>query len=238
MPNPGEILKEERIRRGLSLREVSEEIKISTAFLEAIENNKLDYLPGGFFTRNFVRAYARFLKLNEDDILRAFNLMRETVEAEKIEVKKMGKKSLLTILTSILAVISVLMIIFFSKNDSESKNEEGFLNPPINVLSSEIKPEPEKNVNSELEKIEIVIKAIEDTWLDADLDGEKILYRIIKKGEEVKFEGKEFVFNVIGKPEGIIIFVNGSESSPMGSPGKVAKNIRIDTKNFKGFLKK
>ncbi len=234
MSNPGEILKEERVRRGLSLREVSDKIKISPSFLEAIEKNHLEYLPGGFFKRNFVRAYARFLELNEDNILRAFNLVREPVEVEKIEVKKSGKRALLTILISSLLVISFFTMILFLKKDSKPIRESS-PNPAINFPTKDIKPE---KINLEQEKIEITIKGIDDTWLDADLDGKNVLYRILKKGEEVKYEGKEFVFNTIGKPEGIIVFINGVESIPMGSPGKVTKNIKIDAKNFKGFLKK
>jgi cytoskeletal protein RodZ len=234
MQNPGEILKEKRIEKGLSLREVSDEIKISPSFLEAIENNNLHYLPGGFFVRNFIRTYARFLGLNEEEILRAFNLLKEPAET-KYE-KKLKRKSFLPLLLYALAGIFILFMVFLIENEPEERKESP--NKVANLSISEPKPAEVKTEEVKPERIEIIIKAIEDTWVEGDLDGKKVLYKIISKGDEIKLNGKEFVFNVIGKPEGIIVFINGYESIPLGEPGKVAKNIRIDIKNFRNFIKK
>ena len=52
----GEHLKREREMRGVSLEEVSAATRISPRFLEAIENEKWDELPGGVFNRGFIRA--------------------------------------------------------------------------------------------------------------------------------------------------------------------------------------
>lgn len=238
MSNPGEILREERLKKGLSLREISEEIKISANFLDAIENNNLHYLPGGFFARNFVRAYARFLGLNEDEILRAFNLIKD-----KEEIKQTRKKKIIKIPASTIFLFSFIGIILFFGilflNGKKEKQEERNSKKPVQTIMI---PEPQtqkvESQREETDKIQISIKAIDDTWIHADLDGQNVLYRLLKKGEEVKFEGKEFLFHVIGRPEGIVVFINGKECIPMGKPGKVVKNIKIDKRNFWSFVRK
>jgi cytoskeleton protein RodZ len=68
MSSVGETLRRERVRRKLSLEQIANEIKISTRFLEAIENEQFDRLPGGVFARSFVRQYARILGLDEEEL--------------------------------------------------------------------------------------------------------------------------------------------------------------------------
>ena len=72
MTSIGETLRRERLRRGWSLEHVAAETKITVHLLEAIEADQFDRLPGGVFARNFVRQYARMLKLDEDEIITAF----------------------------------------------------------------------------------------------------------------------------------------------------------------------
>ena len=67
MTSIGENLRRERLRRNLDLDSVSRELKISSRFLEAIEAEKFDKLPGGVFARSFVRQYARLLGMNEEE---------------------------------------------------------------------------------------------------------------------------------------------------------------------------
>ena len=69
MTSIGETLRRERLRRGLELQAVSSELKISLKFLEAIEAEAFDKLPGGMFTKSFVRQYSRYLGVDEEDIL-------------------------------------------------------------------------------------------------------------------------------------------------------------------------
>jgi cytoskeleton protein RodZ len=69
MTSIGETLRRERTKRGLDLKSVSNELKISLKFLEAIETEAFDKLPGGMFTKSFVRQYSRYLRLDEDDMV-------------------------------------------------------------------------------------------------------------------------------------------------------------------------
>jgi cytoskeletal protein RodZ len=70
----GEHLKREREMRGVSLEEIAAATRISTRFLEAIENERWDQLPGGVFNRGFIRSIARYLGMDEDSLVAEYNL--------------------------------------------------------------------------------------------------------------------------------------------------------------------
>lgn len=55
--------------RGVSQEEIAAATRISTRFLEALETEQWDRLPGGVFNRGFVRAVARFLGLDEENLV-------------------------------------------------------------------------------------------------------------------------------------------------------------------------
>jgi cytoskeleton protein RodZ len=69
----GERLKRERELRGVSRDEVCTATRIGSRYLEALESEQWDMLPGGVFNRGFVRAVARFLGLDEDDLLAEYD---------------------------------------------------------------------------------------------------------------------------------------------------------------------
>lgn len=69
----GEILRQARERRGLTLAQVSTEMKISRQQLETLERGSFTNVPSGFYQRAQIRAYARVVQLNPDVALAALN---------------------------------------------------------------------------------------------------------------------------------------------------------------------
>jgi cytoskeleton protein RodZ len=63
----GERLRREREMRGVSLDDIAEGTKIGTRLLRALEQEHFELLPGGIFNKGFVRAYAKYLGLNEEE---------------------------------------------------------------------------------------------------------------------------------------------------------------------------
>lgn len=70
----GERLRRDRELRGVSREEISAATRIGSRFLEALENEQWERLPGGIFNRGFLRAVARFLGLDEDDLIAQYDL--------------------------------------------------------------------------------------------------------------------------------------------------------------------
>jgi cytoskeleton protein RodZ len=80
--NFGEHLKRERDMREVTLAELTAGTRIGPRFLEAIENEEWDKLPGGSFTRGFVRSIAQYLGLDEEDLLSEYDLARGVQKTE------------------------------------------------------------------------------------------------------------------------------------------------------------
>jgi cytoskeletal protein RodZ len=74
----GEQLRIAREGRGIPLREISDQTRISMHYLEAIETNDYKRLPGGIFNRSFVKAYARYVGYDEKEAVEGYTrYMRE-----------------------------------------------------------------------------------------------------------------------------------------------------------------
>jgi len=94
----GARLKREREQRKITLEDVSLSTKIGTRFLQALEEEHFDQLPGGIFNKGFVRAYARLLGIDEDqtvaDFLAASGTAQPDPKAEEILLQELrGKES-------------------------------------------------------------------------------------------------------------------------------------------------
>jgi cytoskeletal protein RodZ len=68
----GEELRLAREARGITLRHISEQTRISIRYLEAIESNDYKRLPGGIFNRSFIKAYAKQIGFDEEVALEGY----------------------------------------------------------------------------------------------------------------------------------------------------------------------
>ncbi|HEY4136273.1 MAG TPA: RodZ domain-containing protein [Alphaproteobacteria bacterium] len=68
----GDDLRAARQARGEDLQDIAAQLRIRFVFLEAIENGAFDSLPGPTYAIGFVRAYARYLRLDADDMIARF----------------------------------------------------------------------------------------------------------------------------------------------------------------------
>jgi cytoskeleton protein RodZ len=116
----GDRLRREREMRGVTLEEISESTKISKRSLQALEEEDFDLLPGGIFNKGFVRAYARYLGIDEEqavaDYLSASNEQPPPEDQFPLEVRKKEegtpplnpKRSLLPLILAALALVVVV----------------------------------------------------------------------------------------------------------------------------------
>jgi len=116
----GDKLRREREMRGITLAEISESTKISKRWLQALEDEQFSQLPGGVFNRGFVRAYARFLGIDEEqavaDYVAASNEQPPPDDKFPLDIheKKSDspplnpKRSVLPILMAVVALVLVV----------------------------------------------------------------------------------------------------------------------------------
>ena len=119
----GDRLRREREMRGITLDEIAESTKISRRHLESLEKDQFDQLPGGVFNKGFVRAYARFLGIDEEEAVADYSLAaKEQPEPEDkfpLEVHEEPdrelnpRRSSLPLVFALAALIGVLVGYFF-----------------------------------------------------------------------------------------------------------------------------
>jgi cytoskeleton protein RodZ len=69
MASLGQSLREAREERNISIEEIASATKISQRYLEALENDRLDVMPGEFFIKGIIRTYSRAIGLDGEEIL-------------------------------------------------------------------------------------------------------------------------------------------------------------------------
>src|SRR5579872_144984 len=123
----GERLRREREMRGITLEEIAHSTKIGTRNLRALEDEEFHLLPGGIFNRGFVRAYAHFLGLDEEQCVADYNAAlaekegpppspEELLQSQAEQEQKEGKKAFslgdyrLTPLLLLLGVVIILAV--------------------------------------------------------------------------------------------------------------------------------
>lgn len=77
-------LKQARENRGISLRQIASATKIATGALEALERGDFSRLPGGIFSRAFVRAYADEVGLDPEETVRQYTELAEAAAASSL----------------------------------------------------------------------------------------------------------------------------------------------------------
>jgi cytoskeleton protein RodZ len=141
--------------RGITLNEISESTKISRRHLESLETEDFESLPGGIFNKGFVRAYARFLGIDEDQAVADYAAAsNDPVEPENkfpLEIHAQPdpqlnpKRSSLPLIAALLALLAVLAV-FWARNRTRSPESSDNTVPSATrtpVPSTQTPPSPE-----------------------------------------------------------------------------------------------
>ena len=77
----GSSLREARVRRGVELAQVAAETRIRTPYLQALEDERFELLPGSVYGKGFLRAYADYLGLESQLFVEEYNARFSAGEA-------------------------------------------------------------------------------------------------------------------------------------------------------------
>jgi cytoskeletal protein RodZ len=112
----GERLKREREMREVPLDELTKSTRISARFLEALENEEWEKLPGGVFGRGFVRTIARYLGLGEESLLAEYDMARgeQKIEAPAPYENRIPRPPIWVPISAILALLLSIAGLFFA----------------------------------------------------------------------------------------------------------------------------
>jgi cytoskeletal protein RodZ len=121
----GDILKQARESRGTSIETLSKELKLNARYLQALEANDYDQLPGDTYIRVYLRSVCVYLSLNPDEILKGFFDERGLTGVDTLRKDSSTKINLMTVrekekpgpmLYIILGLIAVVVAFAFFAN--------------------------------------------------------------------------------------------------------------------------
>ena len=115
MASLSEKLRRERELRGISLKQISDDTKIGIRFLEALEEDRVELIPGEFYRRSYLRAYARYLGLDEDRAVNAYTFVHQEKDSNDESHGGQDRPGMVLWLPWVLAAcVLALIAVFFA----------------------------------------------------------------------------------------------------------------------------
>lgn len=240
----GEHLKREREMRGVSLHEISSATRIGTRFLEALENEQWERLPGGVFNRGFVRAVAHFLGLDEEGLLAEYAVTTNdqpqvAVWADKEPVKPRGSWKTPVAVALLLAAGGAAwwayaqnksLIQAWRNPAAQAPVHKPPVAPPVtappvagaSTATQEVTATASNASPSSaaLEPLELKVSAGRGTTLTVIADGKKVYDGRFARGEQQQFKANEKFEVSAGDSHALFLELNGLPVPPLGPPGE------------------
>jgi cytoskeletal protein RodZ len=246
MASFGETLRRERELRGVELREVADATKISIRFLQALENDRVDVLPGGIFPRAFVRQYANYLGLDPDRMVAEFvyaygDAAAAAAAAAPAPSRRPGSARGVAIVLLLLAAIAAAVAWFLAKRRADEQASE-----PVavaSVPSSTFPPDPLlpppttlSSVAVSTQGLMLALQSRQNCWVAVQADGVKVMDRVMNEGETQSFTARNEIVLSVGNAGGISFSVNGQPGIALGREGEVRRNIVITRQSLPSLV--
>jgi cytoskeletal protein RodZ len=230
----GETLKRERELRGLTLDEVAAATRISTRFLHALENEQWDKLPGGIFNRGFVRAVARYLGVDEEELIAEYALAtndRPQVAVWADKTPRAKKHGWVLLLFVVVILVAAGTAGWFAWHLYEARLRAWWSPPaptnpvipaPPSAGSEGPAPAPASTVTGAPELLELKVEAGRTTTITIIADGQTLFDGRLRAGEHRTFQAREQLQITAGDPSDVLLELNGQTLPPLGPPGTPA----------------
>lgn len=203
----GEKLRQAREERGFTLSEVAEQTRISSLYLEHIEKDDYKILPGGIFNKGFVKSFAKFVGINEQEALADYTRMIAQTESNADELKvyrpevltddrsaaSMAPTIIIAVIILALMTAGILFLLNYLRQPTDDFSADSKItntNTPANAVD-----EPPAETHSvavpEMSSLRVEFKALTDpVSLSATTDG-KFSTNVVTAGSAALFEPKE-----------------------------------------------
>jgi cytoskeletal protein RodZ len=234
----GDKLKKERELRGVSLREIADGTKISVRFLQALEEDRIEALPGGLFPRAFAKQYALFLGLDAERTVADFvaahgELAPERTPAPPPLRRPRAALPLGHVFLAVVAVVAAALLLRRGGGrESPSQPAPTPLAAPVVLPTDRVYPSPAQAPEPASDGLVLTMTAQADCWVEVRADGETLVNRVLAQGESQTFEAQGEIVLSVGNAGGLSLRVNDRPALPLGRSGEVRKNIVITRQNL------
>jgi cytoskeletal protein RodZ len=242
----GHFLKRERESKKISLKELSKKTKVRENLLKAIEEDRLELLPSPVYIKGFLTAYAKSIGLDPYEVLlrygrslkgdlsiapeakpeRGPERKPEKKPEERSEKKPLKKliwsRKQLWIVSGVIA-ISLSVSYFFHPYLSGPP-----VGPPPNMQETREAPPIIPNTQTQEASLPVEgkpfllgIKAIEETWMQIQIDDKPKAEAFFKPGEGNSYQATTRIELLIGNAGGVDLVFNGKKVEKFGGSGEV-----------------
>lgn len=243
MASVGQALKKEREVKGIPLKEIADHTKINLRFLQDLEEDNFEFMPGRFLTRSIIRSVASYLGLDEKKILEIYHqtvreqgqIPDEPPEEAPQAVPPEKNKKFLTYSLAAVLLIAILIVFFWvvlRRNPADttpSPSDETF-------VEEENVPPPVLEPLVENKSLDLALTFQDETWIQIFADGEIKLDTLKRPGESFMVKAVESIRINTGNAGGFTYTINGETGRQLGRRGDVVKDTLITLDNYKEFL--
>ena len=243
MPTLGEVLREERHRRDLSLQQVEAEVKIRRKYLIALEEDDYSVLPAPVYARGFVQIYAEYLGLDPAFVEKLYQPPERAAVAPSIrpaaaglrEPRAISMRAVVTFLIVVLVIAGVAYLYaqYLSYTSTAVSDIPPRATPVVTPTSFAIAPLPTVTPTATplpsptpVRAVVVTVYATERTWLRVVADGQStpLFEGELQVGETRTWSAKDRMDMRVGNAGGVEVTVNGMRQGKLGASGEV-KNV-------------
>ena len=225
----GSSLREARLRKGLDFPELETGTKIRGKYLQALEDERFDLLPGDTYIKGFLRTYAEALGLDGQLYVDEYNSRYvtpdevQTIRARRTAQARRQRRVQGSVLVAVLlgiAVVTALVIVAWTAGGSPKQNVAG-LTPTTTTTP---KPTHQKKPPANPRLAHITLRAVNGNALLLAVHSGGPTGRVLLQGKELapgqaKHFTRERLWINTGTPDNLRITVNGRHVTyPGGKP--------------------
>ena len=223
----GNTLREARVRRNLTLQQVEEDTKIRVRYVQAMENEDFDVMPGATYVKGFLRTYSEYLALDPEVIVdeyRSRGVRTGEIQEPFGGVSMLGaprghrgRNTVVFVAVICLLVLAVIWILGRG-TDTQSPTKPAALGitSPSPSVSASTSPTPQKTPAPVVEgELRITVPAGE-SWMEVRRDGPTgpVLFSgTVNKGKTRVFVG-DVLWLRLGNPSAVRLRVEGRKITP------------------------
>jgi cytoskeleton protein RodZ len=248
-----------RERRGISLRQIAASTKISVGALEALERNDISKLPGGIFSRAFVRSYAVEVGLDPDDTVREFlnrfqgepapsTAVQAAVPEEESTFESQQRMASVLLKLVLISIPLVGFILYFTMRSRPARTTPAATaveqpapatsdppsQPPSQLPSAAVAAPVAADATRKTMTLEL--RPTGDCWISLTVDGALIMARLMKAGEKDVREVRDTAVVEIGDAGAFAYSINGRPGKPLGETGQV-RTLRLTKATMGEYLR-
>jgi len=230
--NFGERLKRERELREVSINELTKSTRISTRFLEALENEDWDRLPGGVFGHGFVRSIARYLGLDEESLIAEYDLARagsapavlpkqeERIPSPPKWIPAAAIVAMLLVLAGLFYAGRYGLRLYLSRRAAKQSISSPAPQPSDSSSASASSEDP-----SASSALHLSVSTSSATRVHILADGQLVLDSELPAGETRRFSANQQFEVTASDSSAVLLEMNGRAMPPIGAPGASGKIV-------------